>query len=159
MPDSHTGTCLVSRCFVLRTHTIFLKISRLGGAHPYGCERTGVGSDSSISYVVQLAVPKIGENRRKIRDKKSQLPPPVQASSHVSTLETSSHKFCKNCSFPISAFCSEKVPLQLGANMKLNFLEATSINILVRSKKSNPQNGRKGPPSQYFELMVPRERK
>jgi hypothetical protein len=74
------------------------------------------------------------------------LSPLIQASDPATMSDTSSHKFCKNGSFPILGFCNKKVPLQLGAKPKLNFLAVTLTNIFVRHKKSNPKIAGKGPP-------------
>jgi hypothetical protein len=106
-----------------------------------------VGSDSSTSYGVKFAVPRVGENNAgKSAIMELELMPLGQTSDAVAIFDASSHKFCRYGSTSTSKFGKENVPKQLGANPKLNFLEATSTTILVRSKKFNPRMAGKDPP-------------
>jgi len=76
--------------------TIFRKIISLGGAHRYGDERTVAGSDNSISYGAQSAIPRADEkydgNSAKIELVLTSLDRP---SHTVAKFDSSWHSFCK----------------------------------------------------------------
>jgi hypothetical protein len=115
-------------------------MASLGGPHLYGGERTGVGSENSISYGAQKAPPNTDENNP-VNSAMIQLEltPLGQTSDMVTRFNASSHKFCKKGSFSPTGPLYTNVALQSGANTKLNFFAATSTNILLRSRKSKPR--------------------
>jgi hypothetical protein len=117
-----------------------LKTASLGWAHRYGEERTGVESDNSISYGVQLAAPNLDENNAGNSARIELVLTPVGQPSGASTFQKiSAHKPWRYGS--ASGFLSslQNFPLSSRAKLKLNLRENTSTVILIRVKKSSSQ--------------------